>query len=183
MNGALRTAVQDRRRLVRGDVAILLAAEPSVCSVMCVATLEELSGAVARRELDVMILNTRDDPPQAWSLASLRQHRLTDATSASCLVAAICGHKGPARPATCESMNTIEGCGILTQRETEIPSRIADGMSSLQVATSLGISHRAVQNYKRRIAKLDVQSQSHAVAMTLASGDLSAMADLGRSAR
>lgn len=55
-------------------------------------------------------------------------------------------------------MKAIEGCGILTQCETEILSRVADEISSLQ--------------------------QAHAVAVTLASGDLSAItADLGRSAR
>lgn len=184
MNAALRTAVQDHRRLVREGVATLLAAEPSVYSVICVATLEELSAAVALGELDIVILSTSDDPPQAWSHASLRLHRLTDATPASCIVAAVCGRNEPVRPAARESTNTIEGCGILTQRETEILSRIADGMSSLQVATSLGISPRTVANHKQRIfAKLGVQSQAHAVAVTLASGDLPAMAaDVGRCA-
>jgi DNA-binding CsgD family transcriptional regulator len=185
VSAALRTAVQDRRRLVREVLATLLAAEPAVCSVTCVATLDELSGAVTRGELDVVVLSAPDDPPEAWSRASLRLHRLTDATPATYIVAAVCGYLDPVRPAARGSRNTVKGSGILTQRETEILSGVAEGMSSLQVATSLGISPRTVENHKQRIfAKLGVQSQAHAVAVALASGDLPAMAaGLGRCAQ
>jgi DNA-binding CsgD family transcriptional regulator len=186
VSAALRTAVQDRRRLVREVLATLLAAEPAVSSVRCVATLDELSGAVAQGELDVVVLSTPDDPPETWSRASLRLHRLTDATPATDIVAAVCGYLDPVQPATHESRNTLEGSGILTQRETEILSRVAEGMSSLQVAMSLGISSRTVENHKQRIfAKLGARSQAHAVAVALASGDLPGRegADLGQCAR
>lgn len=185
MSAALRTAVQDRRRLVREVLATLLAAEPAVSSVTCVATLDELSGAVAQGELDVVVLSAPDDPPQAWSRASLRVHRLTDVTPATDIVAAVCGYLDPVEPAARESRNTLEGSGILTQRETEILSRVSEGMSSLQVATSLGISARTVENHKQRIfAKLRVRSQAHAVAVAQESGELPAMvAGLGQCAR
>jgi DNA-binding CsgD family transcriptional regulator len=185
VNAVLRTAVQDRRRLVREVVATLLAAEPTVCSVMCVATLDELFGAISCGELDVVVLSAPDDPPEAWSRASVRLHRLSDSTPASFIVASVCGHLQPVEPAARESRNTPEVPGSLTQRETEILSRIADGMSTRQVATSLGISPRTVENHKQRIfAKLGVRSQAHAVAVTLASGDLPAMAaDVSRCAR
>lgn len=185
MSAALRTAVQDRRRLVREVLAVLLAAEPTVSSVTCVATPDELSDAVAQGELDVVVLNTPDDPPQAWLRTSLRLHRFTDNTSASGLVAAVCGCLEPAGGVAREARNTLGDSGILTQRETEILSRVAKGMSTLQVATSLGISPRTVENHKQRIfAKLGVQSQAHAVAVALASGHLPAMAaGLGRCAR
>ena len=175
-SAALRTAVQDRRRLVREVLATLLAAEPAVSTVTCVATLAELSGPVARGEFDVVVLSAPDDPPEAWSRASFRLHRLTDATPATHIVAAVCGYLDPVQPAARESRNALKGSGILTQRETEILSRVAEGMSSLQVATSLGISSRTVENHKRRIfAKLGVRSQAHAVAVALASGDLPTM--------
>jgi DNA-binding CsgD family transcriptional regulator len=181
VSAALRTAVQDRRRLVREVLATLLAAEPAVSSVTCVATLDELSSAVAKGDLDVVVLSASDDPPQAWSRASLRLHRFTDDTSASCLVGAVCGYLESAGDAARAARNTLDASRILTQRETEILNRIADGMSSLQVATSLGISPRTVENHKQRIfAKLGVRSQAHAVAVTLASGDLPATAaDIG----
>jgi DNA-binding CsgD family transcriptional regulator len=179
VSAALRTAVQDRRRLVREGVATLLAAVPGVSSVTCVATLDELSGAVAQGELDVVVLSTLDDPPEAWARASLQLHRFTDDTPPSCLVAAVCGYLEPVGAAR-ELRNTFGGPGILTQRETEILTRVADGMSSVQVATSLGISPRTVENHKQRIfAKLGVRSQAHAVAVTLASGDLAARAAMG----
>lgn len=185
MSAALRTAVQDRRRLVREGVAALLAAEPAVHSVMCVATLEELSGAVACGELDVVVLSDPGDPPEAWACASLRLHRFTDATPASHLLAAVRGYLDPVRVAARESRNKLVGCGSFTPRETQILSRIADGMSSLQVAASLGISPRTVENHKQRIfAKLGVRSQAHAVAVAFASEELHPMAvDLGRCAR
>lgn len=185
VSAALRTAVQDRRRLVREVLATLLAAEPPVSSVMCVATLDELSGAVAQGELDVVVLSAPDEPPEAWPRASLRLHRFTDATPATDIVAAVRGYLDPVRPTARESRNTLEGSGILSQRETEILSRVAEGMSSLQVAMSLGISSRTVENHKQRIfAKLGVRSQAHAVAVALASGDLPAMvAGLGQCAR
>ncbi|MGH3430067.1 MAG: response regulator transcription factor, partial [Mycobacteriales bacterium] len=126
-----------------------------------------------------------DGPPDDWSRASLRLHRLTDAMPATYVVAAVCGYLDSVQPATRESRNTLKGSGILTQRETEILSRVSEGMSSLQVAASLGISSRTVENHKRRIfAKLGVRSQAHAVAVALASGALPAMvAGLGRCAR
>jgi DNA-binding CsgD family transcriptional regulator len=166
-------------------VATLLAAEPTVCSVMCVATLDELSGAVACGKLDVVVLSAADDPPEAWSRALLRLHRLADSTPASFIVASVCGHLQPVGPAAHEPRNTLEDSGNLTQRETQILSRIADGMSTLQVATSLGISPRTVENHKQRIfVKLGVRSQAHAVAVTLASGALPSMAaDVSRCAR
>ena len=173
MSAALRTAVQDRRRLVREVLATLLAAEPAVSSVTCVATLDELAGAVGQGELDVVVLSTPDDPPQAWLRASLRLHRFTDDTSASSVVSAVCGYLDPGGRTARAARNTLRDSRILTQRETEILNRIADGMSSLQVATSLGISPRTVENHKQRIfAKLGVRSQAHAVAVALASGDL-----------
>jgi DNA-binding NarL/FixJ family response regulator len=185
VSAALRTAIQDRRRLVREGVATLLAAEPAVYSVTCVATIDELSGTVARGELDVVALSDPDEPPQAWSRASLRLHRFTDATTASCLVAVVCGYLDPIRLAGRGSKKTLACFGSLTQRETQILSRIADGLSSLQVATSLGISPRTVENHKQRIfAKLGVRSQAHAVAVAFASESVRPIAvDLGRCGR
>ncbi len=91
----------------------------------------------------------------------------------------------PSSPPLANRGTLFEGSGILTQRETEILSRVSEGMSSLQVATSLGISARTVENHKQRIfAKLRVRSQAHAVAVAQESGELPAMvAGLGQCAR
>lgn len=173
VSAALRTAVQDHRRLVREGVAALLAAEPAVHSVTCVAALDELSDAVARGELDLVVFSAAQDPPSSWSGGSLRLQRFTDATSASGLVAAVDGHPDPGGLAPGPPEPTPWGAGLLTRRETQILRRIADGMSSLEAATSLGISARTVENHKQRIfAKLGVQSQAHAVAVALTTRQL-----------
>ncbi len=53
----------------------------------------------------------------------------------------------------------------LTGRELEVLRLIGAGRTTRQISAGLGISQRTVENHKRRIfAKLDVQSQSHAVA-------------------
>jgi DNA-binding NarL/FixJ family response regulator len=53
----------------------------------------------------------------------------------------------------------------LTDRELEVLRLIGAGRTTRQISEGLGISQRTVENHKRRIfAKLDVQSQAHAVA-------------------
>jgi DNA-binding CsgD family transcriptional regulator len=53
----------------------------------------------------------------------------------------------------------------LTGRELEVLRLIGTGRTTREISSALGISMRTVENHKRRIfAKLDVQSQAHAVA-------------------
>jgi DNA-binding NarL/FixJ family response regulator len=55
---------------------------------------------------------------------------------------------------------------LLTDRETEVLRLIADGLTTRDVASRLGISPRTVENYKQHMfAKLGVQSRAHAVAV------------------
>lgn len=162
MDAMLRVAVQDHRRLVREELAALFIAEPAVQSASPVASLDELTGIVDRGDLDVIVHSA--DPADAWSESSLRLHRLTDAATASCLIAAVCGDL--VRPTLASDRPVSERPARLTIREAEILRRVADGMSSPQVALSLGISPRTVENHKQRIfAKLGVRSQAHAVAL------------------
>ncbi len=56
----------------------------------------------------------------------------------------------------------------LTARERVVLGGIADGLRLEEIATVMGISPKSVENHKQRIfAKLGVQSQAHAVAVTL----------------
>jgi DNA-binding NarL/FixJ family response regulator len=53
----------------------------------------------------------------------------------------------------------------LTGRELEVLRLIGEGRTTREISIVLGVSRRTVENHKRRIfAKLDVQSQAHAVA-------------------
>ncbi|HZD37012.1 MAG TPA: LuxR family transcriptional regulator [Actinomycetes bacterium] len=53
----------------------------------------------------------------------------------------------------------------LTGRELEVLRLIGAGRTTREISIVLGVSRRTVENHKRRIfAKLDVQSQAHAVA-------------------
>lgn len=53
----------------------------------------------------------------------------------------------------------------LTGRELEVLRLIGAGRTTREISVVLGVSRRTVENHKRRIfAKLDVQSQAHAVA-------------------
>jgi DNA-binding NarL/FixJ family response regulator len=63
----------------------------------------------------------------------------------------------------------------LTGRELEVLRLIGAGRTTRQISDALGISQRTVENHKRRIfAKLDVQSQAHAVASAARLGLLAA---------
>jgi DNA-binding NarL/FixJ family response regulator len=63
----------------------------------------------------------------------------------------------------------------LTGRELEVLRLIGAGRTTREIATLLGVSRRTVENHKRRIfAKLDVQSQAHAVASAARLGLLDA---------
>jgi DNA-binding NarL/FixJ family response regulator len=65
----------------------------------------------------------------------------------------------------------------LTGRELEVLRLIGAGRTTREISTLLGVSRRTVENHKRRIfAKLDVQSQAHAVASAARLGLLTASA-------
>lgn len=60
---------------------------------------------------------------------------------------------------------------MLTDRELEVLSLVAAGLTSIAVANRLLISHKTVENHKQRIfAKLGVQNQAHAVSVAMRRG-------------
>ncbi len=59
----------------------------------------------------------------------------------------------------------------LTPRERDVVHLISRGLTASQIAAELLISSKTVENHKQRVfRKLDVQSQSHAVAVALRLG-------------
>ena len=63
---------------------------------------------------------------------------------------------------------TAEPASRLTARERDVLGGIAEGLRLEEIADTMGISPKSVENHKQRIfGKLGVQSQAHAVAVTL----------------
>ena len=74
---------------------------------------------------------------------------------------------------------------LLSDRQVEILQRIADGLSTKQVARELGISHKTVYNHLNAIyRRLDTQSLTHAVLSAVRLGiiDLHSAPDDGEAA-
>ncbi|MEZ5382521.1 MAG: response regulator transcription factor [Microthrixaceae bacterium] len=60
---------------------------------------------------------------------------------------------------------------LLSERQTEILQRIADGLGTKQVARELGITHKTVHNHLNAIyRRLDTQSLTHAVLSAVRKG-------------
>jgi DNA-binding CsgD family transcriptional regulator len=61
----------------------------------------------------------------------------------------------------------------LTAREKHVLGGVAEGLRTEEIAASMAITRKSVENHKQRIfAKLGVQSQAHAVAVALDAGPL-----------
>lgn len=67
----------------------------------------------------------------------------------------------------------------LCQRERQVLELIAQGSSNNEIACALGIAIETVKFYVRRLlAKLGARSRTHAVALAIVGGALSAQAEL-----
>ena len=74
--GALRIAIQDRQRLYREGVALVLANEPDLEVVATAATGADLMAATAEQDIDLVILELDVEDWDAYSLvAALRKRR------------------------------------------------------------------------------------------------------------
>jgi DNA-binding NarL/FixJ family response regulator len=63
------------------------------------------------------------------------------------------------------------GRSKFSQRETQVLILISGGLTTMQIASRLGISAKTVENHKQALfSKLGVQNQSHAVAVGLRIG-------------
>lgn len=164
MGSAVRVVVQDHRRLVREGLVDLLSVQPGIEVVAAVARAEELSAISG--DFDV-ILGVAEDHPGSRSEVV----RFNDTDSASALVDRL---RGTPRlecegPPVLPEVSTSQP--LLSPREVQVMQGIADGLATAQVAMSLGITRKSVENHKQRIfAKLGVQSQAHAVAVAVDSG-------------
>ena len=205
---ALRVAVQDRQRLFRDGLAIVLSAEPDVEVVAASATAAELVAAAADADLDIVVLeldapdwdacrlvvalrrrNPRlavvgtlsdgDRPPMRAYQAGVR---IVFPRSAGIRTLLQTIRSVPAHapsPAPRKVVQLEARRPLLTSREIEVLGAIGSGATAQAMGASMGISAKTVENHKGRIfEKLGVQSQAHAIAVALRLGLLSPAAAL-----
>ncbi len=159
----VRVVVQDRRRLLREGLADLLAAEPEIVVVAVVADAGELPGDLGRP--DVVLLSASDEPGPCTGKGVVR---FTGCEPAGSLVEAVRAAAPPVAPARSVQDTAATPGPRLTSRETQVARRMAEGMSTGQIAMTLGIAWKSVDNHKQRIfVKLGAQNGAHAVALAL----------------
>jgi DNA-binding NarL/FixJ family response regulator len=70
-----------------------------------------------------------------------------------------------------QSGRPVRGSGTLTERETEVVTRIARGFGNSEIAAQLGISVKTVETYKTRIMeKMGFATRAEIVRYALAEG-------------
>jgi DNA-binding NarL/FixJ family response regulator len=159
----VRVAVLDRRPLVREVLASKLATERSVEVVLVAADAKD--PAAPAHTPEVVLLGAADPPPAAWSA---RIVPFTDQVSATDLVDVVCG-----RTRSGSRDQRVTPAVELTAREKHVLGGVAEGLRSHEIAATMCITRKSVENHKQRIfAKLGVQSQAHAVAVALEIGPL-----------
>jgi DNA-binding NarL/FixJ family response regulator len=181
--------VQERNRMVREGLVLRLGAVPDLEVVATARDADELLQAVPRFRPAFVVFEV--DAP-GWEAAEVARSvraaspetlvigMANDPLAAACraaadqLVALIARDDGidavveaaRGRPLTVET-------GGLTAREHQVLSLVANGLPVPEIARSLKISPKTVENHKQSIfAKLGVQTQAHAVSVAVRRGIL-----------
>jgi DNA-binding NarL/FixJ family response regulator len=193
-------AVQDRQRLFRDGLALVLHGEPDLDVFATAATAAELVSVVTDR-IDVVVLELDTSDWDAYRLvAALRKHhpRLVvvgisaEEPSRSSLLRAYQAGVTTVLPRSAgirtllhtirnlpryasapgsRQLVLLDDRPSLTDRETQVLEAIASGATTREIAAVLGISPKTVEKYKHGIfSKLGVQNQVHAVAVALRQG-------------
>lgn len=150
---------------MRDGLGGILAAEQGIEVVATVVLVEELHAITD--PFDTLLMSADEEQPGN----SVRVLRFTDTDSATTLVTAVRGGRPPERADRLSLGDASASSPRLTPREVQIMQGVADGLVTEQVAMSLGITRKSVENHKQRIfAKLGVQSQAHAVAVSIDAG-------------
>jgi DNA-binding NarL/FixJ family response regulator len=179
--GALRIAIQDRQRLYREGIALVLGGEPDFEVVVTAGTAAELVLLTTEEHIDLVVLELDVEDWDACRLvAALRKRH-----PGLAVVGITCGADATLPPAayqagvrsvfarnsgmrTClrtirslpspsraVSSNRVvhldERRPLLSAREVEVLSEIGAGGTTRLVAVNMGISPKTVENHKQRI--------------------------------
>jgi DNA-binding NarL/FixJ family response regulator len=154
----LRVVVQEQRRLLREGLAALLAAEDDILVVAAVEVADDVADVAG--QVDVVVCGDWCEPT-----SSARMLRLRDEDPGQ-LISRL-------RRLDLDGPDAHDRVPLreFTPREAQIMREVADGMSTGQIGTLLGISPKTVENCKQRVfVKLGVQSQGHAVVVAHQAG-------------
>jgi DNA-binding NarL/FixJ family response regulator len=204
----IKLVVQDRQRLFREGLAMVLSSESDLVVTATVATAQELAAVITEHDADIVILELDTPDWDAYQLAGAlrrRNPRLTlvgisnsvedrslQAYQAGfrCLLARSAGvrillqtlRNLPVQPPAVTSRRVVpidSRRPVLTPRELEVLRAIGSGATTRKVGHIMGISPKTVENHKQRIfGKLGVQNQAHAVSIALRRGLLTPAAAL-----
>ena len=179
--GALRIAIQDRQRLYREGVALVLAGEPDLQVVATAATAAELVAATAETDINLVVLELDVQDWDACRLvAALRKRHPglavvgllpgdDDTLPARAYQAGVrsvfprnAGIRAflrtvrslpsPSRSVPAERVVRLEERRpLLSHREVQVLGEIGAGSTTRLVALTMGISPKTVENHKQRI--------------------------------
>lgn len=195
----IRTAVQHRGRLFRAGLAHVLEREPDIDVVGHVSEPAALIDLCATTRPDAVLLeidsNDWDGPRLVAALCkrqrSLRvigmhnglnvetgrrvyqagvRHTVSYEMGAESVIASVRGRQVAPVVTTLPTAQPISK-NVLTDREVEVLTLVAQGQRTKEIADQLGISLKTVENHKQRLfRKLDVQNQAHAVSIAMRQG-------------
>jgi DNA-binding NarL/FixJ family response regulator len=195
---ATRTIViQDRSRLYRESLQLVLPSMIAVQGVGVVPDIESLLRACSPGGIDAVVLEMVDVP---WNVVELILE-LRRLLVQPVLVGTYSPHQHPLRPvngvalvcrtSSCRAVAraldgssaeevTVSTKGVnhsgnashtLTRREFQVLALISGGSTTAQIATRLGLSVKTVENRMQSLyGKLNVQNRSSAIAVAMGSG-------------
>jgi DNA-binding NarL/FixJ family response regulator len=177
----LRIAIQDRQRLYREGVALILEGEPDLQVVAVAGTAAELVAATAEEPIDLVVLELDVEEWDACRLvAALRKRhpglsvvgitagadtRLPASAYQAGVRSVFARNAGmrtflrtirslpsPSRAVSADRVVHLdERRPLLSAREVEVLSEIGAGGTTRNVAVHMGISPKTVENHKQRI--------------------------------
>ena len=180
-SGPLRIAIQDRQRLYREGIALVLGGEPDLQVVVTAGTAAELVAATAEQDVSLVVLELDVEEWDACRLvAALRKRhpglavvgitagadtRLPASAYQAGVRSVFARNAGmrtfmrtirslpsPSRSVPAEKLTRLhEHRPLLSAREVEVLSEIGAGGTTRLVALTMGISPKTVENHKQRI--------------------------------
>jgi DNA-binding NarL/FixJ family response regulator len=188
--------VQDRSRLYRESLQLLLPSKSAVQTVQVVADADSLVQVCQVDRFDGVVYEAVGVPWDMREVANRIRRTMPDVVLVGTYphehrrIQPVDGVTFVSRSSTIQTMvNALHGVAVgltttagrserssvvsdsLTRREFQVLALISGGLTSAQMAARLGISVKTVEGRRQSLfAKLGVQNQSHAIAVAIRTG-------------